>query len=287
MDLKDLEAFYKAAEAQSFLHSGINLSPSAIGRKISKLERELKVKLFDRHQNGVSLTDEGLLFYERVKNIMAEVEASRGDFDRGGAFTGKVVIYAPTTWNNIFLMKYCKIFIEKYPEASLEVHGSDIIPKFNAVSPQVGVYYSLPDSKDLAYDCIGSYRLRLYASQEYINKYGEPKSLEELDNHRLLAYSSAIHGATKFLWHLEVGKSAGERRHAFFYLENVVPALLEGMGIATINEAHPAIPGSNLVNILPDLVGPEIKIYLIYHKLHAKNRSVQFFRDLLKEEMRK
>ncbi len=286
MNLTDLEAFYRAAEAQSFLHSGVNLSPSAVGRKISKLERDLDVKLFHRHQNSVSLTDEGLLFYERAKKIIAEVEASRGDFDKEGEFSGKVTIYAPTTWNNIFLMQYCKVFMEKYPNACLEVHGSDTTPRFNAISPQIGVYYSIPESKELMHECIGGYNLKLYASKEYIKKYGEPKTLEDLDNHKLLAYSAATLGATKFLWHLEVGKHRGERRHAFFYLENVVTALLEGMGIATINEAHPAIKNSNLVNVLPDIVGPKIKIYLIHHKLHKNNRSIKLFRDLLVEEMR-
>ena len=284
MELNDLLVFYKAAQAQSFSHSGINLSPSAIGRKISKLERELRITLFHRYQRGVALTDEGLMFYERVKRIIAELEASKDDFSHGDELRGRITIFTPYTWSAQLLTPYLKGFLEENPRVSIEVNGSDTIPSLDPVTPQAAIYPFVPDAKDIAYRYLGGYYLRLYASKEYVAEHGQPKTLKELDDHRIISYSLTIHTFRKFLWHLDVGMKSGETREAFLKINDVVPPLVAGMGIATIMDIHPAIKQHNLVHILPELKGPKIELYFLNHKFHNATKIVQALSNFVKDK---
>ena len=61
MDWDKLKIFHAVAEAGSFTSATVilNLSQSAISRQIQSLEEDLKVKLFERHARGLTLTEYG------------------------------------------------------------------------------------------------------------------------------------------------------------------------------------------------------------------------------------
>ena len=61
MDWDKLKIFHAVAEAGSFTSATVilNLSQSAISRQIQSLEEDLKVKLFERHARGLTLTENG------------------------------------------------------------------------------------------------------------------------------------------------------------------------------------------------------------------------------------
>mgnify|MGYP006256046769 CR=1 FL=1 len=84
MDWDKLKIFHAVAEAGSFTSATVilNLSQSAISRQIQSLEEDLKVKLFERHARGLTLTENGEYVFKTAHEVISklkEVETTLGD----------------------------------------------------------------------------------------------------------------------------------------------------------------------------------------------------------------
>jgi len=84
MDWDKLKIFHVVAEAGSFTSATVilNISQSAISRQIQSLEEDLKVKLFERHARGLTLTQNGEYVYKTAHEVISkikEIETSLGD----------------------------------------------------------------------------------------------------------------------------------------------------------------------------------------------------------------
>ena len=73
--LSALDVFVRAAEARSFTVAGrrLNVSSSAVGKSISRLEDRLGVRLLHRNTRAMTLTPEGELFLESCRRIFSEI----------------------------------------------------------------------------------------------------------------------------------------------------------------------------------------------------------------------
>ena len=77
MDWDKLKIFHAVAEAGSFTSATVilNLSQSAISRQIQSLEEDLKVKLFERHARGLTLTDNGAYDDKTAHELIRTIKA--------------------------------------------------------------------------------------------------------------------------------------------------------------------------------------------------------------------
>ena len=95
MDWDKLKIFHAVAEAGSFTSATVilNLSQSAISRQIQSLEEDLKVKLFERHARGLTLTENGEYVYKTAHEVISklkEVETTLSD--KKDKPSGKIVV---------------------------------------------------------------------------------------------------------------------------------------------------------------------------------------------------
>ena len=76
--LSGFAVFVQVAETRSFVAAGrlLGVSASAVGKSVARLEERLGVRLFHRSTRSVTLTAEGILFLERSRRILAEIEAA-------------------------------------------------------------------------------------------------------------------------------------------------------------------------------------------------------------------
>ncbi|PFN93140.1 LysR family transcriptional regulator, partial [Bacillus sp. AFS076308] len=76
--LSGITAFIHVAETRSFTEAGrlLEISSSAVGKSVARMEERLGVRLFHRSTRSVTLTTEGELFLDRCKRILSEVEAA-------------------------------------------------------------------------------------------------------------------------------------------------------------------------------------------------------------------
>jgi DNA-binding transcriptional LysR family regulator len=124
----------------------------------------------------------------------------------------------------------------------------------------------------------------IYASTDYVKRFGEPKSVDDLDQHRLLSfggdqppYLMSVH------WLATIGRE-GQPPRDYHMVVNNIPALRSavetGAGIAVLPDY--AVDGNTkLVQLLRDVETPSLDTYLVYAEEMRNVARVQAFRDFL------
>ena len=79
MDILNLQTFISVSDAGSFSRASEQLfiTQPAVSKRISALEQELGIPLFDRIGKKVQLTEAGHALLPSAKKILAELEESR------------------------------------------------------------------------------------------------------------------------------------------------------------------------------------------------------------------
>ncbi|MHB8885382.1 MAG: LysR family transcriptional regulator [Methylovirgula sp.] len=287
MDWDKLRIFHAAAAAGSFTHAGeaLGLSQSAVSRQVSALEQDLKVPLFHRHARGLILTEPGDLLYRTVQEVMAKLEAARMRLsDSREKPHGELRITTTFGIGTNWLAPRLGQFLELYPDIKLKVLLTDEELDLAMREADVALRLREPQQPDLIRRRLFTVHYHLYASADYLNRHDRPQTLEDLDNHRLLAY--AVTGAS-FLDDLNTllytGRDAKNPREAAMSVNNITAlqrATEAGVGIAVLPD-YLNIPGHGLVQLLPHAEMPALECYLVYPEEMKNVARVQVFRDFL------
>ncbi len=143
MELRQLKYFISVADCRSFVKAAnaLYISRQAISKAISQLEEELQVELFMRDSRGAFLTPAGILFYERARNSILELEQLQEDIRQYGtqyqqtirvAFSvGTLALYEERL--QVFLQKQSAITVQYFEctpgecESLLLEHKADLV----------------------------------------------------------------------------------------------------------------------------------------------------------------
>jgi len=190
--LTSMTVFAKAVETASFSAAGeaLRMSSQLVGKHVQTLEQHLGVRLINRTTRRQHLTEAGFAFYERVKIILAEVEAAEGVAAISGSTPrGRLRINAPVSFGVHALSKRLPEYLAAYPDVSVDMSLSnrfvDLIDEGFDVAFRVG---ELSDSGLIA-RTLAPYRLRLCAAPSYIAQHPEIKHPSDLAQHECLGFS--------------------------------------------------------------------------------------------------
>ena len=126
--------------------------------------------------------------------------------------------------------------------------------------------------------------LHVFASPSYLKRYGQPKSLEELEGHRIIAYGQNVPNYLEQVnWLLTAGMEQGKRREAFFQVNNLRAlrrVCEEGSGIAVLPD-YIVEDRHALVQLLDDIEVPEFDTYFCYPGEMRNTAKLGVFRDFL------
>jgi len=190
--LLSMTVFAKAVESGSFSAAGevLRMSSQLVGKHVQTLERHLGVRLINRTTRRQHLTEAGFAFYERVKIILAEVEAAEGlAAMSGGTPRGRLRINAPVSFGVHALSTRLPEYLASCPEVSVDMSLSnrfvDLIDEGFDVAFRVG---ELSDSGLIA-RALAPYRLRLCAAPAYLAAHPPITHPLELAQHECLGFS--------------------------------------------------------------------------------------------------
>lgn len=122
------EIFNEVAKQGSFARAAetLLLTPSAISHSIAGLEEELGFPLFTRNKKGVTLTGEGMLMLERVREILRNERLLREEAaEIAGLARGSVTIAGFSSICAAWLPDIILAFQENYPEIEINVMQGD------------------------------------------------------------------------------------------------------------------------------------------------------------------
>ena len=287
MDWDKLRIFHAVAEAGSFTHAGesLNLSQSAVSRQISALEESLNVSLFHRHARGLILTEQGELLYRTAHEVfaklaMAEAQLSESKDRPKGQLKVTTTVALGSTW----LTPRMGEFLDVYPDVTVDLLLDDRELDLSMREADVAIRMAPPRQPELIQRHLMTVHLNIYAAPAYIKRYGLPKTVEELDNHKVIVYGEATRPPvpdTNIL--MRLGVKGDERRRPSLTVNNVYAiqrAAEAGLGLAALPEFM--VQGSsNLVQVLPEVEGPRIDAYFVYPEELRNSKRIQVFRDFL------
>ncbi|GAA0226982.1 LysR family transcriptional regulator [Marinomonas primoryensis] len=190
--LLSIEIFVKSVELGSFsaVAEAMNMSSQLIGKHIRFLEQSLGVKLINRTTRSQHLTDIGISFYERSKNILAEMEVVSGLVQEVRAVpTGKLRVSAPVSFGVNALASLLPEYMTMYPDIKVEMSLTnrtvDLIDEGFDVAFRVG---NLSDSGLIA-RALRPYKLVLCAAPHYILEHPTISEPTDLLEHECLGFS--------------------------------------------------------------------------------------------------
>lgn len=288
IDWDKLRVFYCVAKAKSFNRAAqdMNISQSALSRSVQLLEHLLDVQLFNRVPKGIVLTKQGEILFEKVSDMLVSFEDAKSAIqEESSEPSGALKVATTVALASVWLVEVISEFITQYPEITLDIIGHDEQLDVKAREADVSIRPYTEDQPDLVQDYLFSCFLQLYASPEYIEKYGNPTTASDLDNHRIITFGeTTIRPYSNVDWPLRIGKESDQVRKPFLSINSAKGAsrLAElGVGIVALSKEFPGIENMNLVSILPDIKGPVIDLFYVYPEALKNSKRVRVFGDYL------
>ncbi|MCA8897355.1 MAG: LysR family transcriptional regulator [Hyphomonas sp.] len=289
MDWGKPRSFHAAAEAGSLTSAGerLGISQSAVSRQIAALEEQLGVSLFQRHARGLVLTDSGhTLFRSTMEMAQAAQSANTALRDQQETPQGELTVSAPVAFGSTWLVPRLGGFVRKHPDLHLDLRLEDREYDLLKLEAECAIRLWAADKADLIQRKLGTVATNLYASPEYLKANGMPRTPQDLDNHRIIAYGDETSPLHEMSFACRVGRDDAPPRPATLKVNNVfamLRAVDAGLGIADVPD-YMASTMPRLVKVLPENVGPVFDLYFIYPSDLRRSKRVAAFRDFLTAE---
>lgn len=279
--LNGITTFVRAVEAGSFSLAAerMNLTRSAVGKTIARLEQRLGVLLFQRTSRKQKLTTEGQIYYERCLRALAELDAADAELNSGRIQPqGVLRISAPKLIGRHCITPVLTPLIERYPQLQLNLIYSDQVADLIEEGLDLAVRIGpLLDSSSLVARPLGRQHQALCASPAYLARHGLPDSVDALTGHRAIAYHRA---GQDLVWQTLSANTQGlavDIRLRLDDLHSLTDAAIAGMGLAWLPDWQLAqfIRSGQLIAVLPELQLLPTDIHIVWPQtrfLPAKTR---------------
>lgn len=193
--------FYNVAKNKNITKTANDLmiSQPAISKSIKNLEEQIGCTLFTRNKSGVSLTEEGKVLYNEIKNAIEIIENAEEKINEMlNLESGILNIGISNTLTQKYLLPYIKLFNQKYPKIKIKIHTNPTFELINKVRNGIidfiilNLPYNIPNDFEKKYlkeihDCF-------IANKNYIELKDKIIKLEELNNYPLILLAPGSNG---------------------------------------------------------------------------------------------
>lgn len=292
--LKMVKMFTATYESASFSAAGrqLGLTPGAISKQIGLLESMLGCRLFQRTTRNVSVTEEGRRLYALVHQPAQQIEDAIEAMSSGETHaSGVVKVSLPIAFTRATLLPVLSKFRKKFDLVTLDLRFEnrhvDLISE--GYDCAIG---NLPDadSNVVARNLSPSLQV-LCASPAYLERYGEPRSIEELERHELISFRSPSSGRVQ-AWKLQANdQKATIHPHSRLVVtdnEALTELAVAGCGLVLLGAHHafPLIDSGRLVHVMKDFVERRSDICIYYPTRKHLPPRVAAFVEFVIEEIR-
>jgi DNA-binding transcriptional LysR family regulator len=287
VDWDKLRIFHAVAEAGSFTRAGesLNLSQSAVSRQVSSLEDEVGIDLFHRHARGLTLTEQGEILFRTAHEMSAKLAITETLLsDASDNPKGELKVTTTVGFGSTWLTPRLTDFLELYPDITVHLVVDDRELELGMGDADVAIRLREPVQADLVRRKLVTVHNHIYASPEYLEKFGTPDQVEDLDRHHLIVYGDQAPSVLQDVnWLMRVESDGKNRRRPRVKVNNiygVLRAAEAGVGIASLPD-YMILPEMRLIRILPEYEGPSFDTYFVYPEELRKSKKIAVFRDFL------
>ena len=287
MDWDKLKIFHAVAEAGSFTSATVilNLSQSAISRQIQSLEEDLKVKLFERHARGLTLTENGEYVYKTAHEVISklkEVETTLSD--KKDKPSGKIVVTTVMSFGTTWLTPRIQEFMDLNPEIEVELVFDNKELDLSTRQADIGIFMRRPKQLNYIQKKLIDLNYHIYGSPKYLEKHGYPKTKTDLNKHKFISFGkgapSPVYNPD---WALKLGMKDNKKRKTCMRVNSVYGLLLavqSGVGLAALPD-YITVKQPNIVKVLPNIEGPITEAHFVYPASLKNVARITSFRNFL------
>ena len=258
LNLDDLDFFVRIVELGSLSAAARerNVAVSQATRAVARLESECRARLLHRSTHGLSLTDEGDGFLAHARRLLDTAAELKGSL--AGPLAGPggwVRLSVSAVLAQSFIAPSVPSLYERHPHLHLDICTDDRLVDMAREGIDVAIRTG-PAGDNLVALPLGQLSRSLYASPGYLQRFGEPRTADELARHRLLANTAS---PTLNRWPRREADPLVVQGHTRTDNTAVVAALaVNGAGVARMSDlvGAPLVRAGLLVRLLADRFDP-------------------------------
>jgi DNA-binding transcriptional LysR family regulator len=287
--LKQMAAFVDVVEKGSLARAALeqNITPVMLGRRIDALEKRLGVKLMHRTTRHLTLTEQGSVFLDHCRKLLAELEFAEKIVSEGRhKATGHLIVSAPASFGRLHVAPHAPAFLAANPKVKVSFNLTDHVVDLVREGYELGIRIGGVIDPNFVAVKLASNRRVVCGTPDYFDRNGIPRTLEDLAQHNCLAFN--LQGGQQRGWYFQRdGKPVtirvdgnldcndGELLHRW---------ASEGLGLAWRStwEIQSQLASGQLITVLDDYALPDYDIMAVYLQQRNLPAKVRFFIDTLK-----
>ena len=289
-----MQLFIRVAELESFSRAAetLGLPKGSVSRQIQALENHLGSRLLHRTTRRVLLTQDGMVYFERAKDLLSNLEELDSLFQTDpSSVSGRLRVDMPVAIARNVVIPRLPDFLQHYPGIELELSSSDRLVDVIREGFDCVVRVGALKESGLIARPLGKLTVINCASPSYLARFGYPESLEDLSSHALVHYAVNLGVRPQGF---EVARDNGSQWVktggvlTVNSTETYHAACLAGLGIIQVPRVgvREALHGGKLIEILPQYRAEPMPVSLLYPHRRNLSRRVHLLMEWLTEVLR-
>ncbi|MHC8319181.1 LysR family transcriptional regulator [Pseudomonas sp. GB2N2] len=287
--LELLRTFVRVSEMSSFTLAGESLGVprSTVSEHIQALEALLGTRLLQRTTRRVQATQDGLVLYERSRDLLSHMDEIEGLFRQDAAsLTGRIRFDMPNFLGRQTVLPRLPEFMAQHPNLELEISTTDRRVDLQREGFDCVVRVGAQPDQSVVARHVCDFVMVNCVSPAYVQRYGMPHSLEDLAQHRMVHYVGVLGSRSDgFLYEMEgveqrlpmAGSVTVNSTDAY------EAACLGGFGLiqAPLKGMQKHLLSGEMVAVLPQFNAPSMQVSLLYARQRHLPLRVRAFMDWL------
>ncbi|MCU7375517.1 LysR family transcriptional regulator [Paucibacter sp. O1-1] len=290
--IERMQIFHRVAELASFTQAAesLGLPKATASTAVQQLEAQLGVRLLHRTTRRVQLTQDGQAFYERSKDVLADVEELESMFQLQGAkgLSGRVRLDMTTGMARDLVIPRLPELLDRHPGLEIEFSSTerrvDLVREGFDCVLRVGAVLD----NSLVARPLGLLRMANCASPAYLQAHGVPRTPADLAGHRLVHYVNTLGAKSSGFEYLQDGRAQQLAMAGAVTVNNAdayQAACLAGLGLIQVPVLvmTELLASGRLVEVMPDYPAPPMPLNMVYANRRHLSTRVRVVMDWLAE----
>ncbi|MCP4979761.1 MAG: LysR family transcriptional regulator [Gammaproteobacteria bacterium] len=266
-DWDDLRYFLELSRQGKLVRAAARLQVdhTTVSRRITALETQLNVRLFDKSPRGYQLTDAGLRLLPLAEQIETQSNQLYQDIAGKDAWlAGTVRVAAPEALGSQVIAQHITEFRKLHPDIEIELVAETRRMSLSKREADIAISFSRPESGRLIAWKLCDYRLRLYGERDYLARHAPITGPEDLAQHGFVSYIDDLIVMPELRFFDNTVKNV----QVVFRSTNVSAqynAILHGVGLGLVH-CFMAYQEDRLQVILPQQISVERTYWLLVHE---------------------
>ncbi|MEL0610835.1 LysR family transcriptional regulator [Vibrio echinoideorum] len=287
-----IRIFVETAQLNSFTATAnkLDMTQSAVSKKIAWLENDLAMTLFQRNSRKISLTHAGKDYLTYCVRFLEEMSAIESQLKRETeSVEGELKISAPSAFSSMLLSELLQAFIEQHPGIRINLNVDDRIINLNEHNIDVAIRASQLKDSGLKARFLFNNNVQYFASPNYLHKHGIPKHPQELNKHHCLTYS-LMSPANEWRFTDKNRQFSSVKVNQIFTSDS--PEMLlkmarQGLGVVALPDwmGKEFVENGELTQLLEQWSNNYLPMYAVYHASEYLPQRIRVFIDFLAEHL--